>query len=59
MLRWYETPESMGFKDPLDAAQEWFLGKLDRDKILEARRKARKAEEDSARRKDEQQNLFP
>ncbi|CAN9088216.1 unnamed protein product [Alternaria alternata] len=59
MLRWYETPESMGFKDPLDAAQEWFLGKPDRDKILEARRKAKKAEEDSARRKDEQQNLFP
>lgn len=59
MLRWYETPESMGFKDPLDAAQEWFLGKPDRDKILEARRKAKKAEEDSARRKDEQHNLFP
>jgi mediator of RNA polymerase II transcription subunit 13 len=49
----------MGFKDPLDAAQEWFLGKPDRDKILEARRKAKKAEEDSARRKDEQHNLFP
>ena len=36
MMRWYETPESIGFKDPLDAAQEWFLGKPDRDKILEA-----------------------
>jgi mediator of RNA polymerase II transcription subunit 13 len=59
MLRWYETPESMGFKDPLDAAQEWFLGKPDRDKILEARRKAKKAEENTARRKDEQQNLIP
>jgi mediator of RNA polymerase II transcription subunit 13 len=59
MLRWYETPESTGFKDPLDAAQEWFLGKPDRDKILEARRKAKKAEEDAARRKDEQQNLLP
>jgi mediator of RNA polymerase II transcription subunit 13 len=59
MMRWYETPESIGFKDPLDAAQEWFLGKPDRDKILEARRKAKKAEEDAARRKEEQQNLIP
>ncbi|KAI4954840.1 hypothetical protein J4E86_006150 [Alternaria arbusti] len=58
MLRWYDTPESIGFKDPLDAAQEWFLGKPDRDKILEARRKAKKAEEDAARLKDEQQNMI-
>ena len=59
MLRWFEMPESMGFKDPLDAAQEWFLGKPDRDKVLEARRKAKKAEEDAARRKEEQHNLYP
>jgi len=59
MLRWFEMPESAGFKDPLDAAQEWFLGKPDRDKVLEARRKAKKAEEDAARRKEEQHNLYP
>ncbi|KAL7775653.1 hypothetical protein CFE70_009497 [Pyrenophora teres f. teres 0-1] len=59
MLRWFETPESVGFKDPLDAAQEWFLAKPDRDKLLEAQRKAKKAEEDAARRKEEQHNLYP
>ncbi|KAL6172412.1 mediator of RNA polymerase II transcription subunit 13 [Exserohilum turcicum] len=59
VVRWFETPESTGFKDPLDVAQEWFLGKPDRDKILEARRKAKKAEEDAARRKEEHPSLHP
>jgi mediator of RNA polymerase II transcription subunit 13 len=59
ILRWFETPESMGFKDPFDVAQEWFLAKPDRDKILEAQRKATKAEEDAARRKEDHQNLYP
>ncbi|KAJ5042556.1 mediator complex subunit 13 N-terminal-domain-containing protein [Bipolaris maydis] len=59
ILRWFETPESMGFKDPLDVAQEWFLGKPDRDKILEARKKAKKAEEDAVRRKEEHPGLHP
>jgi mediator of RNA polymerase II transcription subunit 13 len=59
VLKWFETPESIGFKDPLDVAQEWFLGKPDRDKILEARRKAKKAEEDAARRKEEHPGLHP
>ncbi|XP_014555799.1 hypothetical protein COCVIDRAFT_101434 [Bipolaris victoriae FI3] len=59
ILRWFETPESMGFKDPLDVAQEWFLGKLDRDKILEVRKKAKKAEDDAARRKEEHPGLHP
>ncbi|USP79551.1 Mediator of RNA polymerase II transcription subunit 13 [Curvularia clavata] len=59
VLAWFETPESMGFKDPFDTAQEWFLGKPDRDKILEARRKAKKAEEDAARRKEEHPSLHP
>lgn len=58
-LRWFETPTSLGFKDPIDVAQEWFLGKVDRDKVLEARRKAKKAEEDAMRRKDEPSGLFP
>ncbi|KAJ5028790.1 mediator complex subunit 13 C-terminal-domain-containing protein [Bipolaris maydis] len=49
ILRWFETPESM----------EWFLGKPDRDKILEARKKAKKAEEDAVRRKEEHPGLHP
>lgn len=59
MLRWFETPDTPGFKDPLDVAQAWFLGKPDRDKVLEARRKAKKAEEDAARRREEHAGLFP
>ncbi|KAJ4378021.1 mediator of RNA polymerase II transcription subunit 13 [Neocucurbitaria cava] len=57
-LRWYETPDSTGFRDPLDVAQQWFLGKPNRDKILEARRKAKKAEEEAARRKEDRPSLY-
>lgn len=59
VLRWFETASSPGFKDPLDVAQEWALGKADRDKFLEAQRRAKKAEEEAVRRKDEQVGLFP
>ncbi|KAF2123929.1 hypothetical protein P153DRAFT_351481 [Dothidotthia symphoricarpi CBS 119687] len=58
-LQWFETTDSVGFKDPLDVAQEWFLGRPERDKILEARRKSKKAEEDANRRKDECPGLYP
>ncbi|KAF2825371.1 hypothetical protein CC86DRAFT_371064 [Ophiobolus disseminans] len=57
-LRWFETPTSIGFKDPLDVAQEWFAGKVERDKTVEARRKAKKVEEDAMRRKDEPSGLL-
>ncbi|KAH9876674.1 hypothetical protein J1614_003806 [Plenodomus biglobosus] len=59
VLKWFESATSHGFKDPLDAAQEWALGKADRDKFLEAQRRAKKAEEDVVRRKEEQIALFP
>jgi mediator of RNA polymerase II transcription subunit 13 len=58
-LSWFETTVSTGFKDPMDAAQQWFVGKLERDKIAEARRRTKKAEEDSARVKEESHGLFP
>ncbi|KAF1976923.1 hypothetical protein BU23DRAFT_626576 [Bimuria novae-zelandiae CBS 107.79] len=58
-LSWFETPDSKGFVDPLDLAQEWFLGKAERDKILEAQRKAKKAAEDAARAKEETRNTLP
>ncbi|CAO2647620.1 Nn.00g085420.m01.CDS01 [Neocucurbitaria sp. VM-36] len=57
-LRWFETRDSAGFRDPLDVAQQWFLGKPDRDKVLEARRKAKKAEEEAARRKEDRPSLY-
>jgi mediator of RNA polymerase II transcription subunit 13 len=59
-LEWFQTPQSTGFQDPVDVAQHWFLGKPERDKTLEARRKAQKAEEDAARPKEENHGgLFP
>ena len=57
-LTWFETTQSKGFEDPLDLAQKWFQGKAERDGIAEAHRKAKKAEEDAARAKEESRNLL-
>ncbi|KAF2009494.1 hypothetical protein BU24DRAFT_455466 [Aaosphaeria arxii CBS 175.79] len=59
-LDWFETSQSPGFSDPIDLAQQWFVGKAERDKLIEARRRAQKAEEEAARPKDEMPGgLFP
>lgn len=58
-LVWFETSQSRGYQDPIDVAQQWFLGKTERDRIAEAQRKAKKAEEDAARAKEENHGLFP
>ncbi|KAF2117159.1 mediator complex subunit 13 C-terminal-domain-containing protein [Lophiotrema nucula] len=57
-LDWFETAVSGGFRDPIDVAQQWFLGKPGRDKALESRRRAKKAEEEAARPKEEVQSLY-
>lgn len=57
-LAWFETPHSKGFEDPLDLAQQWFQEKPERDRIAEAHRKAKKAEEDAARAKEENRNML-
>ncbi|KAF2260691.1 hypothetical protein CC78DRAFT_620089 [Lojkania enalia] len=58
-LDWFETENSRGYRDPIDVAQEWFLGKPERDKALEARRRAKKAEEEAAKPKEENHSLLP
>ncbi|KAF2181096.1 hypothetical protein K469DRAFT_265205 [Zopfia rhizophila CBS 207.26] len=58
-LEWFETSNSVGFQDPLDVAQQWFLGKPERDKAQEARRKAQLAEEEAAHPKEENAGLYP
>ncbi|KAF2438252.1 hypothetical protein P171DRAFT_170845 [Karstenula rhodostoma CBS 690.94] len=58
-LAWFETPHHKGYQDPIDVAQQWFLGKTERDRIAEAHRKAKKAEEDATRVKEENHSLFP
>ncbi|KAF2799159.1 hypothetical protein K505DRAFT_371161 [Melanomma pulvis-pyrius CBS 109.77] len=58
-LDWFETPNSAGFQDPMDVAQQWFLGQPERDKILEAQQRAKKAEEEAARPKEEISSLYP
>jgi mediator of RNA polymerase II transcription subunit 13 len=59
LQRWFETPESTGFRDPLDLAQDWAARKPERDRVLETQRKAKKAEEEATRRKEEQSGLLP
>ncbi|KAF2729535.1 hypothetical protein EJ04DRAFT_502146 [Polyplosphaeria fusca] len=58
-LEWFETSNAAGYRDPLDAAQQWFLAKPERDKILEKRRKAKKAEEEAVKVKEENHGLYP
>jgi mediator of RNA polymerase II transcription subunit 13 len=58
-LKWFDILGANGFQDPIDVAQDWFVGKLERDKILDSQRKAKKAEEDAMRRKDEPSGLYP
>lgn len=59
VLRWFESVDSTGYRDPYDVAQEWFATKAERDKSADAQRKAKKAEEDALRRKEENHGLFP
>ncbi|KAF2745307.1 hypothetical protein M011DRAFT_469686 [Sporormia fimetaria CBS 119925] len=53
VLDWFATAQSTGYRDPIDEAQEWFLGKAEREAAIEARRKAKKAEEDALRAKED------
>ncbi|KAF1925922.1 uncharacterized protein M421DRAFT_423210 [Didymella exigua CBS 183.55] len=50
-LRWFETADSPGFRDPYHVAQDWFAGKPARDKAA-AQRRAKAAKEDALHRKD-------
>ena len=59
VLRWFESVDSTGYRDPYDVAQEWFATKAERDKSADAQRKAKKAEEEALRRKEENHGLFP
>jgi mediator of RNA polymerase II transcription subunit 13 len=58
VLRWFESTGLPGFRDPYDAAQEWFTGKPARDKAA-AQRKAKVAKEDALQRKEENPGLHP
>jgi mediator of RNA polymerase II transcription subunit 13 len=58
-IKWFDNSGTSGFQDPIDVAQDWFVGKLERDKVLDSQRKAKKAEEDAIRRKDEAPGLYP
>lgn len=44
-LNWFATPQSSGYIDPLDLAEQWFLAKAEREKAAEAKRKAEIAEQ--------------
>lgn len=59
VLRWFQGIDSAGYQDPYDVAQEWFMGKAQRDKMADAQRKAKKAERDALRRKEEHPGMLP
>ncbi|PSN75088.1 hypothetical protein BS50DRAFT_628321 [Corynespora cassiicola Philippines] len=59
VLRWFQSAETPGYKNPIDAAQQWFLGKSERDKVVEAKKRAKKIEEEAARPKEENAHLYP
>lgn len=58
VLRWFESTNSAGFRDPYDVAQEWFMGKAARDKAV-AQHKAKVVREDTLQRKEEHPGLYP
>lgn len=58
-LEWFQTSPQTGFQDPLSFAQQWILGKAERDKALEDRKKTEEAEEEAARNQTEQAQLEP
>ncbi|KAJ4988246.1 Mediator of RNA polymerase II transcription subunit 13, partial [Stagonosporopsis vannaccii] len=59
LVRWFEGTDSAGYQDPYDVAQQWFMGKAEREKMADAQRKAKKADEDALRRKEDHPALFP
>lgn len=58
-LDWFQTPDSTGFRDPLDLAQQWFSGKAERAKAQEARRKTQQAEVEAAQNHTDPTSLYP
>ncbi|KAK7569712.1 mediator complex subunit 13 C-terminal-domain-containing protein [Phyllosticta citricarpa] len=46
-IRWWANGDRDGFRDPLWQAQDWFLGRSEREKALDSRRKARVSQEES------------
>lgn len=58
-LDWFQTPDSTGFRDPLDLAQQWFSGKAERAKVQKARRKTQQAEVEAAQAHVDATNLYP
>jgi mediator of RNA polymerase II transcription subunit 13 len=59
-LEWFASSQTNGYMDPVDAAQQWFFGQGERDRALEARRQAQKAEEEALRLKEDvPATIFP
>ncbi|KAL1632179.1 hypothetical protein SLS56_003913 [Neofusicoccum ribis] len=44
---WWQGPGKKGFADPLWQAYNWFRGKPEREKVIEARKKARQAQDEN------------
>ncbi|OMP88583.1 Mediator of RNA polymerase II transcription subunit 13 [Diplodia seriata] len=58
-VAWWQGPGRSGFADPLWQAYNWFLGKPEREKAIEARKKARQAQEDNPQPAAEPTMTYP
>lgn len=58
-VMWWQGPGKSGFTDPLWQAWNWFLGKPEREKAIEARKKARQAQEDNTQPAAEPTMTYP
>ncbi|EKG11491.1 Mediator complex subunit Med13 [Macrophomina phaseolina MS6] len=58
-VMWWQGPSKQGFTDPLWQAYNWFLGKPEREKAIEARKKARQAQEENVQPTQEPTMAYP
>lgn len=56
---WWQGSGRKGFADPLWQAYNWFLGKPEREKAIEARKKARQAQEENTQPAAESTMAYP
>ncbi|KAK8157766.1 mediator complex subunit 13 C-terminal-domain-containing protein [Phyllosticta citrichinensis] len=58
-IRWWANGDRDRFKDPLWQAHDWFLGRSEREKALDSRRKARMSQEESTHVAPEPVTTYP
>ncbi|KAK8210629.1 mediator complex subunit 13 C-terminal-domain-containing protein [Phyllosticta capitalensis] len=58
-IKWWSNGEKDAFRDPLWQTYDWFLGKSEREKAIDSRRKARVSQEESMHPVSEPVSTYP